>query len=400
MIQKVDSTYSDRDKEHEQVVLTPHSTEVNHTRKGFITPPVGDVGTCKTNAAVISRSAAFNWIGICPGDLHNKRYFCEAVYKALGSSGLHYLLVKVLKRSKLTAEVFKDKKFNDDNLIRVRECIQDGCKAYGLAAVFEFTKSKYFPTQNELSECKIMQRSHAPILLDKFKEWLKECASEDKAFKERSEAFMFYGPLLSFYDECIHFGDGFGREIVYQLQLPVYAQLGFPNYYTECFHHIINFLEKWPLFTRLLLRDNCAVNLSGKTGCGIELDAYVESEVIKPLKRYASGHSTVLICERIIGNLDLFRSVRHIYKSKNGFDVHGTRRHSVQSVFQDQLKGAWFCLKNKILQKFRPSRNQVLLSNWKWTGIRESSFKPVTNKGKGEGQNCVIIYTKAIRGLF
>ena len=31
--------------------------------------------------------------------------------------------------------------------------------------------------------------------------------------------------------------------------------------------------------------------------------------------------------------------------SKEGFDVHPTSRHSVQSSLPDQLKGAWFCLK-------------------------------------------------------
>ena len=52
---------------------------------GLITPLVGDVGTCKTNQAVMARSCAYDWVGICMGDMHNKGYFCEACFKQHGS---------------------------------------------------------------------------------------------------------------------------------------------------------------------------------------------------------------------------------------------------------------------------------------------------------------------------
>ncbi len=106
--------------------------------KGNVSIVVGDVGTCKTNAAVMSRSAAFQWVGLCPGDLHNKLYFSESCFKAHGLSGMHYILYTVLNRKKLSKEVFKERKFNDHNLTLVREGINDGCRAYGLASVFEF----------------------------------------------------------------------------------------------------------------------------------------------------------------------------------------------------------------------------------------------------------------------
>ena len=41
---------------------------VNHSCPGFVTPVVGDVGTCKTNHAAMSRSCSFRWVGLCPGD--------------------------------------------------------------------------------------------------------------------------------------------------------------------------------------------------------------------------------------------------------------------------------------------------------------------------------------------
>ena len=73
--------------------------------------------------------------------------------------------------------------------------------------------------------------------------------------------------------------------------IDLYAQLGFRNYYAEVFRHVVNFLAKWPSVTRSLMQKNCFINL-GKKGHGIELDAYVESEVLQPMKTYATGHST------------------------------------------------------------------------------------------------------------
>ena len=156
---------------------------------------------------------------------------------------------------------------------------------------------------------------------------------------------MFYAPLLQLYDEVTHFGDGYAREIVYQLQILVYKQLQFKKYFNECFRHDFNMLFKWPLTARKLFWQNCCVNTSGQTGKGIELDAFVESEVVKPIKQYSSGHSTVSVCERIMENLDLFKAIREGYAAKDCFDIHQTRRHSVPKALHDQVKGCWFVLK-------------------------------------------------------
>ena len=54
------------------------------------------------------------------------------------------------------------------------------------------------------------------------------------------------------------------------------------------------------------MQQNCSVNLSGKKGHGIELDGFVESEVVQPLKKYASGHTTVTMCERLMASLNCY----------------------------------------------------------------------------------------------
>ena len=48
-------------------------------------------------------------------------------------------------------------------------------------------------------------------------------------------------------------------------------------------------MGKWPLAFHRLLQRNYAVNLSGNYGLAIELDAFVEAEIVQPLKVYVSG---------------------------------------------------------------------------------------------------------------
>ena len=314
----------------------------NRTQQGFVTPLVGDVGTCKTNNAAMSRSASHHWVGICPGDLHNKGYFCEAVFKVHGPSGFHCLLAEVLKRKSLTAAVFKKKKFQEYNLVKVREAIRDCCRAYGLAAALAFIDSESFPVIGSTGE----SPDSNEILLKCFKEWLADGCESDVAFKHRATAFLLYGPLQDLYDAATAHGDGIARETVYQILTPIYAQLGFRNYYTEVFRHVVNFLVKWPKATRLILQKNSSINILGKNNHGIELDAYVEAEIVQPLKKYVTQHTSVSMCERLMGNLDMLTSIRRAYMAKDGFDVHPTSRHSIPSSLPDQFKGAWFCVKN------------------------------------------------------
>jgi hypothetical protein len=51
-----------------------------------------------------------------------------------------------------------------------------------------------------------------------------------------------------------------------------------------------------------------------------------------------------------MGSIDLFKSVRGAYRSKNGFDEHTTTRHSVPDPFDDKVKGAWFCARKGLLK--------------------------------------------------
>ena len=58
------------------------------------------------------------------------------------------------------------------------------------------------------------------------------------------------------------------------------------------------------------------------------------------------GHTSVKMCQRLMGSLDILKQIRFGYTSKDAFDVHSTTRHSVADPFQDKLKGASYCLRN------------------------------------------------------
>ena len=106
-------------------------------------------------------------------------------------------------------------------------------------------------------------------------------------------------------------------------------------------------------------------------GHAMELDAFVETEVVKPIKIYCLTHSSVAVCERIMGNLDLFKAVQRGYGDHSCFDIHHTTRHSVPDLIVDQVKGAWFALHKGF---------------FKASGKRQVDCYPLSNEGVPSGK--------------
>ena len=130
--------------------------------------------------------------------------------------------------------------------------------------------------------------------------------------------FTLFGPLLlDMYITSSKEGDGLLRETVWVLLLPVFAQLNFRNYWTEAFVHVVNFTSLWPLAFRQMIRRNMSVNLNGKQGHNIDMDEYVETYMVRPLKTYASGTIKLIIIQvinakiAIAENMHLFTIKRH-----------------------------------------------------------------------------------------
>ena len=110
--------------------------------------------------------------------MHAKGYLCEAAFKALGDGGFHKVVNVVMKRHKVTKEAFKKRKFQDQNLNRIKESVRDGSQSYGMAAIKEFHSSPKFPSVDALKKSLI--GNHNEILLKLFKELLKESANIDE----------------------------------------------------------------------------------------------------------------------------------------------------------------------------------------------------------------------------
>ena len=83
----------------------------------------------------------------------------------------YYILIKSKK-------LIKRRKLQDDNLIKLREAVAHGCKSYGLAAVFEFRNSEFFPTELQLSQASLSRHSQRSLMLSSFKNWLNKARKE------------------------------------------------------------------------------------------------------------------------------------------------------------------------------------------------------------------------------
>ena len=275
----------------------------NFTGRGAIIPDLSAVqdlitcpGTCKNNRSVKNTyDNAYGWCAEIPGDMHAKGYLCEAVFKAHGSGAFHKIVNTVMKRPKLTKEAFKKRKFQDQNLNRIKEGVRDGSQSYGMAAVKEFQASHFFPSDEELRKALQKFGSHNEILLERFKKWLDESAKIDESHQYHQQLFTLFGPLLELFVTAGKKGDGKLREIVWVLLLPIFAQLGFRNYRTEAFVHVVNFTALWPLAFREMIKHNSTVNLKGKSGHNVDLDEYVETYIVRPLKTYLTGMCYVFL---------------------------------------------------------------------------------------------------------
>ena len=291
------AAYDDSFKRGSNVISDQNAelpTNVDRASPGFVTGLVGDQGTCKTIRGVMGRASAYDWAGIIPGDLHTKGYLCEACFKEQGPGGFHYIATKVMKRPKLITDVFKKKKFESGNQDRIKEAVRDCARSYGMAAVSEFVNSDCYPGPRERAGNLRKTGNHNDVLYDAFNRWIEQCCERNTAFRYYSRMFLYYGPLLELFNISTSHVLGQAREVCYILQLPTYAHLNFKNYFAETFCHVVNLLCRWPLAFQKLLQMNCAVKLSGKKGKAIELDAFVESEIVQPLKTYVSGERKVI----------------------------------------------------------------------------------------------------------
>ena len=247
------------------------------------------------------------------------------------------------ERTKLSKLSYGKNKFNEGNYKHIKEANRDVAYGYGIAAALSFKESSFFPSAAEFA----LTSNKEDLLVERFHAWVTESSRLDPTFKYRMETVLFFGPLRDWFYNCIRYGNGRSREACYMLLLPMFGQLSKKNYFAETLVHIVNIIGAWPLVTRLILQHNCSVNVSGHENQNIAYDEFMETFVVRPLKSYVSGKTTLKMFKAMSANIQVISSFRNVYRGKGGFDIHYTEKHSTQCPLPDQLKVALFCLKEK-----------------------------------------------------
>ena len=64
----------------------------------------------------------------------------------------------------------------------------------------------------------------------------------------------------------------------------MFVQLKKKNYFANTLVHVVSLIARGPLFSRLLMRQNCSVKVSGRVGYNIALDEFMKLSLFIPLK--------------------------------------------------------------------------------------------------------------------
>ena len=140
-------------------------------------------------------------------------------------------------------------------------------------------------------------------------------------------------------------GNGHAIEGVWMLCSALFCQMGKINYRDEAFTHVVNAIAKWPYAYRLMYQRNKTVNLDGRHGKQLAGDEWVEDYLVKPVKQFTSAQSSFSMVELMSCSVNLLEMNRNMYKGKEAFDIHHTKKHKKPSSLYDQIKVAQFAIR-------------------------------------------------------
>ena len=125
----------------------------------------------------------------------------------------------------------------------------------------------------------------------------------------------------------------------------LFCQVGKINYRDKAFTQIVNSIAKWPLAYRRLYQQNRTVNVSGNVGRQLAGDEWVEEYLVRPVKQFARAQSSFNMVELMSCSINLLEMNRAMYRSREAFNIHATKKHKTPSSAIDQMKVAQFALK-------------------------------------------------------
>lgn len=313
-----------------------------------------------------------------PGDLHAGAYIEECFAQVHGPTGFYHIAQSVLNQKKVNPASFAKDKLKDGNLQRNKEVGMTVRWAYTISACYEFLKINKLDQKLPLEEFSDQLYTDLITFLKKGK--LQK--------QHHCDVALFGGPFISMFYEAIRNNNGAQREAAWMIAAPLFAQLGKKNYMAEAIAHLVNIVAVWPPAIRNMMRQNCSVSVKGNQGHSIALDEYVETYIVKPLKMYASGHSSITVLSNLCCSLPLLSSVREAYKGTGGFDRHHTAKHSTPTSAPDLFVIINYCVRNKLF--IDPTVDSSKVAIVEHDGSLKSTFLP---------QNRVHAYTKGIQHL-
>lgn len=106
---------------------------------------------------------------------------------------------------------------------------------------------------------------------------------------------------------------------------------------------------------------------------------------MRPVKQFSSTQSSFVMVELMSCSINLLELNREMYKCKDAFDIHTTKKHKKPQSMYDQLKVAQFSAKEKWFHSM--DRKAVLIYPWtdkkyKEGDVVQPKYTEVMKKGE------------------
>ena len=254
-----------------------------------------------------------------------------------------------------------------------REACRDMNVGYGLAVFHKFYNSEYYPVLDFIPE-----KEKQSKILEAFKLFIKYLQADDSC-NYHLQSVTLFGPLGMLYRHSVHNASGLGREVVWLISMLLFSQMRKMNYFLSALNYAVNFTTRWSVFEHTIVNRSFSVSVSGKPGHNIAIDEYVETYLVKPLKVYATGSTTVAMLKRLSLCGTLIRHVRSCYHE----DFHAKQkgRHSEPVSLPDQMKVCLFAIRHNL---FQPGLSKAVVfdSNGSTDKKVPANLQNVLQKGK------------------
>lgn len=123
-----------------------------------------------------------------------------------------------------------------------------------------------------------------------------------------------------------------------------------------------------------MYQQNRTVSLDGKQGRQLAGDEWVEDFLVRPVKQFAHAQSSFAMVELMSCSVNILEMNRDMYKGKEAFDIHHTKRHSVPCSAYDKLKVAQFAIREGWFTS--SGRTKVLKYPWGDTSCKDGESIP------------------------